>query len=97
MAKRNGTSEQRRPDNFGSSTNNGYGASLNPNQTPLHTQAPSQQAPQASTAGNPADPYAQYGGYQNYVAMWYAAMQQQQQQQQGAQGGAEISRPTGMP
>ncbi|KAK8200462.1 hypothetical protein HDK77DRAFT_228897 [Phyllosticta capitalensis] len=26
-----------------------------------------------------ADPYAMYGGYQNYISMWYAAIAQQQQ------------------
>ncbi|KAJ4381342.1 hypothetical protein N0V86_003691 [Didymella sp. IMI 355093] len=39
-------------------------------------------APAASTpaAGGAADPYAIYGGYQNYLAMWYASFAQQQQQ-----------------
>jgi far upstream element-binding protein len=53
--------------------------------------------PQAQQPGAPppaaggADPYAPYGGYQNYITMWYAAMQaqQQQQQQQGSQGQGE--------
>lgn len=40
------------------------------------------QQPSAPPAGG-EDPYAAYGGYNNYVAMWYAAMAQQQQQQQG--------------
>ncbi|KAF1343744.1 hypothetical protein EJ07DRAFT_170124 [Lizonia empirigonia] len=31
-------------------------------------------------AGGAADPYAIYGGYQNYLAMWYASFAQQQQQ-----------------
>ncbi|KAK4966529.1 hypothetical protein LTR66_012026 [Elasticomyces elasticus] len=44
----------------------------------------SQQAGAAPAGGDPNDPYAAYGGYQNYVAMWYAAMAQQQQQ--GGQG-----------
>ncbi|KAK8217319.1 hypothetical protein M8818_001572 [Zalaria obscura] len=35
---------------------------------------------------NAPDPYAQYGGYQNYVALWYAALAQQQQG--GQPGGA---------
>lgn len=35
-------------------------------------------------SGNP-DPYAAWGGYQNYAAMWYAAIAQQQQQQQQTQ------------
>ncbi|PHH65439.1 hypothetical protein CDD81_2543 [Ophiocordyceps australis] len=45
------------------------------------------QTPQASTGDGP-DPYAQYGGYQNYLALWYQSLmyQQQQQQQQGGQG-----------
>ena len=39
-------------------------------------QQPSAPAPPDS---NGADPYAAWGGYQNYVAMWYAALAQQQQ------------------
>jgi far upstream element-binding protein len=35
---------------------------------------PAQQPPQAGGA----DPYAAYGGYQNYIQMWYAAMAAQQ-------------------
>jgi far upstream element-binding protein len=31
-----------------------------------------------------ADPYAQYGGYQNYVALWYQSLMYQQQQAGGA-------------
>lgn len=44
--------------------------------------------PASSMAGlDPSvDPYAAYGGYANYVAMWYAAMSQQQQAQQMQQG-----------
>ena len=36
-------------------------------------------------AGEVADPYAAYGGYQNYVAMWYSTLQAQQGQQQASQ------------
>lgn len=36
-------------------------------------------AGQASTATGGADPYAAYGGYENYCAMYYAAMMQAQQ------------------
>ncbi|EXJ64753.1 hypothetical protein A1O7_01091 [Cladophialophora yegresii CBS 114405] len=36
-------------------------------------------------AAGAADPYAAYGGYQNYLQMWYAAMAQQQ----GGQGQGE--------
>jgi far upstream element-binding protein len=43
------------------------------------------QGQQPQVAGG-EDPYAAYGGYNNYVAMWYAAMAQQQQQQQGGPG-----------
>lgn len=35
---------------------------------------------QAAPADAAADPYAIYGGYQNYLAMWYSSMQQQGQQ-----------------
>lgn len=44
----------------------------------------------AAPAGG-GDPYAAYGGYQNYIALWYAAMQQQQQgqTQQPAHGQGE--------
>ncbi|RMZ71267.1 kh domain-containing [Pyrenophora seminiperda CCB06] len=52
--------------------------------------APPAQAPQAvapaAGAAAAADPYAVYGGYQNYLAMWYASIAQQQGGQQGAQG-----------
>ncbi|KAK0386853.1 hypothetical protein NLU13_5166 [Sarocladium strictum] len=45
------------------------------------------QPPAAS--GDDADPYAQYGGYQNYVALWYQSlMLQQQAGGQGAPPGA---------
>ena len=40
------------------------------------------------------DPYAAYGGYNNYVAMWYAAMAQPNQQQPG-QGPPGEQRPPG--
>ncbi|KAL5115974.1 hypothetical protein ACEQ8H_006091 [Pleosporales sp. CAS-2024a] len=45
--------------------------------------APAAQPP--ASAANPAggataDPYAVYGGYQNYLAMWYASIAQQQPQ-----------------
>ena len=42
---------------------------------------PSTEGPSAQQAQAPggADPYAAYGGYQNYMAMWYAAVQAQQQ------------------
>ena len=44
----------------------------------MHTQA----APHMAGGDPAADLYAAYGGYANYVAMWYAAMSQQQQQAQ---------------
>ncbi|KAI5301357.1 hypothetical protein KEM55_002264 [Ascosphaera atra] len=49
-------------------------------------QDPQQQAAAAAAGSNGADPYAAYGGYQNYVAMWCAAMAQQQQQPQQGPG-----------
>lgn len=52
-------------------------------------QAVGQSAPQMPAAaptqeGGATDPYAIYGGYQNYLAMWYSSFAQQQQQ--GGQG-----------
>lgn len=44
----------------------------------------SQAAPAGSTGGE-VDPYAAYGGYQNYVALWYSSLQAQQGQQQATQ------------
>ncbi|KZF19817.1 hypothetical protein L228DRAFT_270597 [Xylona heveae TC161] len=52
-------------------------------------------APGNVTGGDGSDPYAPYGGYQNYVAMWYAAMAQQQQMQQQGQGQGEQPKPPG--
>jgi far upstream element-binding protein len=49
-------------------------------------QPPQAVAPDAGGAAASADPYAVYGGYQNYLAMWYASIAQQQQGGQGAQG-----------
>jgi len=37
----------------------------------------------APPAAGEADPYAPYGGYQNYIAMWYAAIAQQGQSAPG--------------
>jgi hypothetical protein len=46
-------------------------------------------APAANPAGGAAaDPYAVYGGYQNYLAMWYASIAQQQPQGQPPQPGS---------
>lgn len=74
----------RRRDN--GNQDNGYSQQ----QTPSYGQtAPPAQPPQAAApaaGGAAADPYAVYGGYQNYLAMWYASIAQQQQGGQGAQG-----------
>ncbi|KAI5457306.1 hypothetical protein BGZ63DRAFT_75715 [Mariannaea sp. PMI_226] len=58
----------------------------------------SQQGPSGATnptpqpaSGDGADPYAQYGGYQNYVALWYQSLMYQQQQ--GGQGGSATGAP----
>ncbi|KAI1611769.1 hypothetical protein EDD37DRAFT_650469 [Exophiala viscosa] len=52
--------------------------------------APPSGAPAPQAAAPPsegaADPYAAYGGYQNYLQMWYAAMAAQQQQSGPGQG-----------
>ncbi|KAH0563286.1 hypothetical protein GP486_002141 [Trichoglossum hirsutum] len=53
-------------------------------------QNPTQPQAAGTTAAN-SDPYAMYGGYNNYIAMWYAAMATQPQ----AQGQGEQPRPPG--
>lgn len=61
-------------------------------QQPSYGQQPAAQVvPQGQTnpappADGAADPYAIYGGYQNYLAMWYSSFAQQQQQQPAGQG-----------
>lgn len=45
-----------------------------------------QSAAQQPAARNQADPYAAYGGYENYVALWYSSLQQNPQQAQGPPG-----------
>ncbi|KAK5072355.1 hypothetical protein LTR70_010468 [Exophiala xenobiotica] len=55
------------------------------------TAYPAAAAPQpqpAAPAAGGADPYAPYGGYENYARMWYAAVAAQQQQP-GGQGQGE--------
>lgn len=47
-----------------------------------------QQNPHQQQSGGPgggADPYAAYGGYENYVALWYSSYQAQNQGQQNPQ------------
>lgn len=61
---------------------NSYSQQQQPQQS--YGQVAPQGLPSAPTTGAPAagtaDPYAIYGGYQNYLAMWYASFAQQQQQ-----------------
>ncbi|KAH6994355.1 hypothetical protein EDB82DRAFT_427833 [Fusarium venenatum] len=52
--------------------------------------APTNQPPQQAPADG-SDPYAQYGGYQNYVALWYQSLVFQQQQ--GGQGAPPAGAP----
>lgn len=70
----------RRRDNGGQDNN--YSQQQQPQQS--YGQVAPQGQPPAPVAGAPAagaaDPYAIYGGYQNYLAMWYASFAQQQQQ-----------------
>ena len=72
----------------------------------LHSQQPygqqnqtannNQQQPQDQTqAGSDADPYAAYGGYQNYVALWYSSLAQQGQPPMQGQGPPGEQRPPG--
>lgn len=75
----------RRRDN-GNGPDNSY--SQQPAQASSYNQGPPGQAPApaANPAGGAVDPYAVYGGYQNYIAMWYASIAQQQQGGQPGQG-----------
>ncbi|ORY11588.1 hypothetical protein BCR34DRAFT_587758 [Clohesyomyces aquaticus] len=68
-----------------------YGQPHGATQNPPQTQAA---APQPQGEAGAADPYAIYGGYQNYMAMWYASFAQQQAQQ-AAGGQGEQQRPPG--
>ncbi|OAA79836.1 far upstream element-binding protein 2 [Akanthomyces lecanii RCEF 1005] len=58
-----------------------------------YSQPPSTNAPPQGASGDASDPYAQYGGYQNYVALWYQSLMYQQQQQ----GGGDGTPPAGAP
>ncbi|KAL8811467.1 MAG: hypothetical protein Q9223_007525 [Gallowayella weberi] len=54
---------------------------------PQQQQNTMQQPPHGATDAAAVDPYAAYGGYQAYVALWYQSLAQQGQQQgQGAPG-----------
>jgi len=69
----------RRGDNGGGNRNGGYDNNYSqPGQPPAQAYgAAAAAAPvAASPGGAAADPYAIYGGYQNYLAMWYASIAQ---------------------
>ncbi|KAI4600430.1 hypothetical protein KJ359_000785 [Pestalotiopsis sp. 9143b] len=62
----------------------------NPNYSQGGNSQHSHAAPgQAPAAANGADPYAAYGGYQNYLALWYQALAAQ------GQAGGEAPKPAG--
>ncbi|KAK0614366.1 hypothetical protein B0T14DRAFT_499651 [Immersiella caudata] len=65
--------------------NPSYGQPSNNNSAPQNVQ-PGGAAPAA--AGGGADPYAIYGGYENYVALWWQSQMNQQAQGQGGPGQA---------
>lgn len=56
----------------------------NPNPNTNQNPNPQHQQP-SGPGGGGADPYAAYGGYQNYVALWYSSYQAQNQGQQNPQ------------
>jgi len=64
----------------------------NPNFSEINTRPYGQQQEQQQTTAQPpaagaqADPYAAYGGYENYVALWYSSLQQNPHQAQGPPG-----------
>lgn len=67
----------------GGRDNGNYGGDYDRNQDYGQTRAPGQALPQAQATqpaqGDPAaDPYAPYGGYQNYLALWYSSIAQHQ-------------------
>ncbi|KAF4611319.1 hypothetical protein G7Y89_g15695 [Cudoniella acicularis] len=55
-------------------------------------QGQAQAQPQAAPAAGAEDPYAPYGGYNAYVALWYQAVAQQQQ---AGQPQGDMSKPPG--
>ncbi|KAI8715703.1 hypothetical protein NCS52_01078600 [Fusarium sp. LHS14.1] len=61
-----------------------------PNYSQQGSGAPTNQ-PAPAASGDEQDPYAQYGGYQNYVALWYQSLMYQQQQ--GGQGAPPAGAP----
>ena len=81
--KNNGRGGGGRRDN--ANYNDNYSQQQQPSygQPAAHTSVP-QQPPQADGAA--VDPYAAYGGYGNYVNMWYTLQGYQAQQQPGQQG-----------
>ncbi|KAH6622531.1 hypothetical protein F5144DRAFT_332815 [Chaetomium tenue] len=60
-----------------------YGQSSNPSSAPMNA-APGGAAPAAAagSSGQP-DPYAMYGGYENYIALWWQSQLATQGQSQG--------------
>ncbi|KAL8736457.1 MAG: hypothetical protein Q9166_000249 [cf. Caloplaca sp. 2 TL-2023] len=93
--------DDRRDDHNRFNNNDHYAPSQQQSQQSYNQQPPqsfqnqsqgqSTQPQQGATPGGgegAQDPYAAYGGYQNYVALWYQSIAQQQGQgQQGQQGG----------
>lgn len=75
-----------RPSDHQSQYNND--THFSPPQQPYQQPYGNQQNPQQQQPGGPgggADPYAAYGGYENYVALWYSSYQAQNQGQQNSQ------------
>ncbi|GAB1312607.1 P element somatic inhibitor [Madurella fahalii] len=68
--------------------NPNYGQPSNSSSAPPSMPAGSA-APAAAGSGNQSDPYAMYGGYENYIALWWQSqLAAQQAQGQGAAGQA---------
>ncbi|KAL9012597.1 MAG: hypothetical protein Q9173_002639 [Seirophora scorigena] len=92
VGEKNRPSQQQQQHNFRNDNNNNHQRDDNRYMNPdyeLSDPYPQAQAPYAQPAasgGQPqatgdADPYAAYGGYQNYVALWYQSLQAQGQVQ----------------
>ncbi|TAQ89159.1 hypothetical protein B7494_g2540 [Chlorociboria aeruginascens] len=81
------------------STQNDYGDRGYSQQSYTQPQGQSQQGQNQAASTGAEDPYAVYGGYQAYAAMYYQALAQQQQQQQlqqqGGQSQGDSTKPPG--
>ncbi|KAI1922078.1 hypothetical protein LOZ66_003869 [Ophidiomyces ophidiicola] len=85
----------RRDDGYGDRSSQSQARGYSQEQSRSSQPGQSSTSTSTPTVGSETvDPYAIYGGYENYVAMWYAALAQQQQHQQSP---ASEAKPPGVP